>query len=186
MPTNTQSIPQPDPKRWKALVLLAFANFLVMMDSAIIKVALPDIKNSLGYSEANLQWVMNAFLILFGGLLLLGGKLADLFGHRRILMWGVSILTIASLFAGLAWNEMSLNASRAIQGAGSALIAPAALSIIMLLFNGNKRKWVRRLQYGDYPVQRGDPLVLFLEGSLRNCSAGGGHCYSTFLSVFLF
>lgn len=86
MLSQSQTIVQPN--RWKALALLAFANFLVMMDTAIIQVALPAIKNSLGYTEANLQWVMNAFLILFGGLLLLGGRLADLFGHRRIFMWG--------------------------------------------------------------------------------------------------
>lgn len=74
MSSQSQTIAQPNPKRWKALALLAFANFLVMMDAAIIQIALPAIKNSLGYTEANLQWVMNAFLILFGGLLLLGGR----------------------------------------------------------------------------------------------------------------
>lgn len=81
---NAQLTGQPDPKRWKALALLGFANFIVIMDSAVIQVALPSIKETLGYTEANLQWVMNAFLIAFGGLLLLGGKISDLFGHRRI------------------------------------------------------------------------------------------------------
>lgn len=88
MSKHSHMMTQPNPKRWKALALLCFANFLVMMDSAIIQVALPSIKDTLGYTEANLQWVMNAFLILFGGLLLLGGRLSDLFGHRRIFMWG--------------------------------------------------------------------------------------------------
>jgi EmrB/QacA subfamily drug resistance transporter len=166
MSTHSQTIAQPDPKRWKALVLLAFANFLVMMDTAIIQVALPAIKDSLGYTEANLQWVMNAFLILFGGLLLLGGRLADLFGHRRIFMWGVSILTIASLFAGLAWNEMSLNVARAIQGAGSALIAPAALSIIMILFSANKKEMGKALAIWGLSGAAGGSIGIVLGGVL--------------------
>ncbi|WP_121613560.1 MFS transporter [Mesobacillus foraminis] len=163
---KTQSLVQANPNRWKALALLCFANFLVMMDTAIIQVALPSIKDALGYTEANLQWVMNAFLILFGGLLLLGGRLADLFGHRRIFMWGVSILTIASLFAGLAWNEMSLNVSRAIQGAGSALIAPAALSIIMILFSENKKEMGKTLAFWGLSGAAGGSLGIVLGGVL--------------------
>ncbi|MEK3995288.1 MFS transporter [Psychrobacillus sp. FSL K6-2365] len=92
MTTQAQSISQPDPKRWKALFLLCFANFLVMMDSAIIQIALPSIRETLGYSQENLQWVMSAFLIFFGGFLLLGGRLADLFGNRGIFNLGVLIL----------------------------------------------------------------------------------------------
>lgn len=166
MSTQTQAIAQSDPKRWKALALLCFANFLVMMDSAIIQVALPAIKDSLGYTEANLQWVMNAFLILFGGLLLLGGRLADLFGHRRIFMWGISILTVSSLFAGLAWNEGSLNVGRAIQGAGSALIAPAALSIIMILFNANKTEMGKALAFWGLSGAAGGSIGIVLGGVL--------------------
>jgi EmrB/QacA subfamily drug resistance transporter len=166
MPNNSQTLAQPDPMRWKALALLGFANFLVMMDTAIIQVALPSIKDALGYSEANLQWVMNAFLILFGGLLLLGGRLADLLGHRRIFMWGVSILTISSLFAGLAWNEMSLNVGRAIQGAGSALIAPAALSIIMMLFSSNKKEMGKALAIWGLSGAAGGSLGIVLGGVL--------------------
>ncbi|MFS0776982.1 MFS transporter [Neobacillus sp. 3P2-tot-E-2] len=166
MPSQSQTIAQPNSKRWKALALLAFANFLVMMDTAIIQVALPAIKNSLGYTEANLQWVMNAFLILFGGLLLLGGRLADLSGHRRIFMWGVSILTIASLFAGLAWNEMSLNVARAIQGAGSAMIAPAALSIVMILFSANKKELGKALAFWGLSGAAGGSIGIVLGGVL--------------------
>ncbi|WP_080848181.1 MFS transporter [Cytobacillus gottheilii] len=166
MSTHTQSLAQPDPNRWKALALLCFANFLVMMDSAIIQVALPSIKDALGYTEADLQWVMNAFLIMFGGLLLLGGKLADLLGQRRIFMWGVTILTISSLFAGLAWNEMSLNIARGIQGAGSALIAPAALSIIMLLFSANKKELGKALAFWGLSGAAGGSLGIVLGGVL--------------------
>lgn len=164
MSTQSQTIAQPNPMRWKALALVAFANFLVMMDTAIIQVALPSIKESLGYTEANLQWVMNAFLILFGGLLLLGGRLADLFGQRRIFMFGVSILTISSLFAGLAWNEMSLNISRAVQGAGSALIAPAALSIIMMLFSANKKEMGKALAIWGLSGAAGGSIGIVLGG----------------------
>ncbi|MCM3537936.1 MFS transporter [Priestia endophytica] len=136
------------------------------MDSGIIQVALPSIKNALGYTEANLQWVMNAFLILFGGLLLLDGRLSDLFGQRRIFMLGVSILTIASLFAGLAWNEMSLNVSRAIQGAGSALISPAALSLIMILFSANKKEMGKALAFWGLSGAAGGSLGIVIEGVL--------------------
>lgn len=163
---SSQVIGQPDPKRWKALALLGFANFIVMMDSAVIQVALPSIKDALGYTEANLQWVMNAFLIVFGGLLLLGGKLSDLFGHRRIFMWGVSILTASSLFAGLAWNEMSLNIGRAIQGLGSAFIAPSALSIVMILFSANKKELGKALAIWGLSGAAGGSLGIVLGGVL--------------------
>ncbi|MFC7686666.1 MFS transporter [Ureibacillus sp. GCM10028918] len=166
MSAHTKTIAQPDPKRWKALALLGFANFIVMMDSAVVQVALPSIKGELGYTEANLQWVMNAFLILFGGLLLLGGKLSDLFGHRRIFMWGVSILTVSSLLAGLAWNEMSLNIGRAIQGVGSALIAPSALSIVMILFSANKKEMGKALAIWGLSGAAGGALGIVLGGVL--------------------
>ncbi|WP_366249557.1 MFS transporter [Terribacillus aidingensis] len=166
MSTSTTQLPQLNPNRWKALMLLGFANFLVMMDSAIIQVALPAIKNSLGYSEANLQWVMNAFLLLFGGLLLLGGRLSDLFGRRLIFMLGVLILTIASLIAGLAWNQESLNIARGIQGAGSALIAPAALSIIMLLFKGNKEEMGKALAVWGLSGAAGGSIGIVLGGMI--------------------
>ncbi|MFP3918906.1 MFS transporter [Lysinibacillus telephonicus] len=166
MSKHSHMMTQPNPKRWKALALLCFANFLVMMDSAIIQVALPSIKDTLGYTEANLQWVMNAFLILFGGLLLLGGRLSDLFGHRRIFMWGVSILTVSSLFAGLAWNEVSLNVARAVQGAGSALIAPAALSIIMILFSADKKEMGKALAFWGLSGAAGGSLGIVLGGIL--------------------
>ncbi len=163
---NAQLTGQPDPKRWKALALLGFANFIVIMDSAVIQVALPSIKETLGYTEANLQWVMNAFLIAFGGLLLLGGKISDLFGHRRIFMWGVSILTVSSLFAGLAWSEMSMNIGRAIQGVGSALIAPAALSIVMLLFSRNKKELGTALAVWGLSGAAGGSVGIILGGVL--------------------
>ncbi|WP_010096263.1 MFS transporter [Ornithinibacillus scapharcae] len=164
MSTHSQSISQPDPMRWKALVLLCFANFLVMMDSAIIQIALPSIQDTLGYSQENLQWVMSAFLVFFGGFLLLGGRLADLFGNRRIFNLGVIVLIVSSLFAGLAWSEMSLNASRAVQGLGSAFIAPAALSMIMLLFSSNSKEMGKALAFWGLSGAAGGALGIVLGG----------------------
>jgi EmrB/QacA subfamily drug resistance transporter len=166
MSADSQTLTQADPKRWKALALLGFANFMVMMDSAIIQVALPSIKETLGYSQENLQWVMTAFLIFFGGLLLLGGRLSDLFGHRRIFMWGFSILTVASLLAGLAWNDVVLNIARAIQGAGSALIAPAALSIVMILFAANPKELSKALALWGLSGAAGGSIGIVLGGIL--------------------
>ncbi|MDO1449224.1 MFS transporter [Rhodocytophaga aerolata] len=139
MPTvaqKTQNI-QYD-KRWTALFLLCTAQFMVIMDTSIIGVALPAIKEALGYSQANLQWIFNAYVIFFGGLLLLGGRLSDLFGARKIFSAGFLILTVASLLAGLAWSEASMNTGRALQGFGSALIAPAALTLVMSMFTDPK------------------------------------------------
>ncbi|WP_290790878.1 MFS transporter [Flavihumibacter sp. UBA7668] len=125
-------------KRWIALALLCTAQFMVIMDTSIIGVALPAIKAELGYSQGGLQWIFNAYVVLFGGILLLGGKLSDLFGARKIFMWGFLILTAASLLAGIAWSPESLNTGRAIQGLGSALIAPAAMTLLMTTFTDPK------------------------------------------------
>lgn len=125
-------------KRWTALALLCTAQFIVIMDTSIIGVALPAIKNNLGYTQSGLQWIFNAYVILFGGILLLGGRLSDLFGSRKIFMWGFTILAAASLLAGAAWSPVSLNAGRALQGLGSALIAPAAMTLLMTTFTDPK------------------------------------------------
>lgn len=164
MSTQTQSIVQPDPKRWKALALLCAAGFLTIMDTTIMQVALPAIKEGLGYTQVSLQWVMNAYIIFFGGLLLLGGKFSDLFGQRRIFMWGFSILTLASLLAGLAWNDSVLNVARALQGAGSALITPAAMSIIMTLFAVNPKEMSKALAFWGLSGAAGGLAGVFLGG----------------------
>ncbi|HEY0751299.1 MAG TPA: MFS transporter, partial [Chitinophagaceae bacterium] len=125
-------------KRWVALALLCTAQFMVIMDTSIIGVALPAIKEDLGYSQSGLQWIFNAYVIFFGGILLLGGRLSDLFGARKIFMLGFAILSGASLLAGAAWSPESLNAGRALQGLGSALIAPAAMTLLMTTFTDPK------------------------------------------------
>jgi EmrB/QacA subfamily drug resistance transporter len=128
----------PYAKRWAALSLLCMAQFIVIMDTSIIGVALPAIKTDLGYSQTGLQWIFNAYVIVFGGFLLLGGRLSDLFGSRKVFMWGFAILTGASLLAGMAWSEAVLNTGRALQGLGSAFIAPAALTLVLTKFTDTK------------------------------------------------
>jgi EmrB/QacA subfamily drug resistance transporter len=120
--------------RWGALALIVAAQFMVILDIAIVNVALPSIKTDLHFSQENLQWVITAYAILFGGVLLLGGRLADLFGRRRLFVAGLVVFAISSLLSGLAWSEASLIGFRALQGLGGALLAPAALSILMTTF----------------------------------------------------
>ena len=121
-------------RRWIALAVLVAAQFMVVLDVAIVNVALPSIKTDLHFSEQSLQWVITAYAIMFGGVLLLGGRMADLLGRRRLFLAGVALFTASSLLAGFAWSEASLIAFRATQGLGGALLAPAALSILTTTF----------------------------------------------------
>src|SRR4051795_7814662 len=123
-----------DRRRWFALALIVAAQFMVVLDVAIVNVALPSIKTDLDFSQESLQWVITAYSIMFGGALLLGGRLADLLGRRRLFIIGLAIFTVASLLDGLAWSETSLIVFRAVQGLGAALLSPAALSILTTTF----------------------------------------------------
>src|SRR5881398_2410325 len=123
-----------DRRKWLALALLCVVQFMVVLDIAIVNVALPSIKDDLGFSQENLQWVISAYALVFGGFLLLGGRAADLLGRRRIFLVAVVVFTVASLLAGLAWSEGSLIGARALQGLGAAIITPAALSILSTTF----------------------------------------------------
>jgi EmrB/QacA subfamily drug resistance transporter len=123
-----------DRRKWLALALLSAVQFMVVLDIAIVNVALPSIERDLGFSQENLQWVISAYALVFGGFLLLGGRAADLLGRRRLFLVAVVVFTLASLFAGLAWSEASLIAARAFQGLGAAIITPAALSILSTTF----------------------------------------------------
>ncbi len=122
------------PNKWLALALLAAAQFVVILDASIVNVALPSIGADLNFSQENLSWVVNAYVLVFGGFLLLGGRLADLLGRRRIFMIGLVVFALASLAGGLATNEAQLIIARAIQGLGAALLSPAALSLVTVLF----------------------------------------------------
>jgi EmrB/QacA subfamily drug resistance transporter len=123
-----------DNKKWYALALILAVQFMTILDIAIVNVALPSIQTDLGFSQENLQWVISAYALAFGGFLLLGGRSADLLGRRRVFMVGTLIFTLGSLLCGLAWDETSLIAFRALQGFGAAVITPAALSILVAMF----------------------------------------------------
>src|SRR5438309_3910819 len=121
-------------RRWRAFWLLAVAFFMMIVDLTIVNVALPTIARKLHFSEGNLQWVVTAYALTFGGFLLLGGRAADLLGRRRIFIVGVALFSVASLVCGLATSDGMLIAARAVQGLGGAIISPAALSIVSTTF----------------------------------------------------
>lgn len=157
--------PVPYSKRWSALFLLCMAQFMVIMDTSIIGVALPAIKTDLGYSQSGLQWIFNAYVIFFGGFLLLGGRLSDLFGARKMFMWGFAILSAASLLAGIAWSEASLNTGRALQGLGSAFIAPSALTLVLSKFTDPK-ELNKALGFWGASAAAGGSAGVFLGGAI--------------------
>src|SRR6266508_617879 len=129
-----------DRRKWLALALLSVVQFMVVLDIAIVNVALPSIQVDLGFSQENLQWVISAYALVFGGFLLLGGRAADLLGRRRIFLAGLVVFTLASLLAGLAWSETSLIGARVLQGLGAAIISPAALSILSTTFREGRER----------------------------------------------
>jgi EmrB/QacA subfamily drug resistance transporter len=120
--------------RWLALIVLCLGDLMIVLDTTIVNVALPSIREDLGFSETSLAWVVNAYLLTFGGFLLLGGRLGDLFGHRRLFLIGITLFTAASLACGLAGSQAFLVGARAVQGLGGAVVAVVALSLIMTLF----------------------------------------------------
>ena len=119
---------------WLILVLICIAQFMVILDATVVNVALPSIQKDLGLSEANLQWIVNAYTLVFGGFLLLGGRAGDLLGRKRLFLFGLVVFTVASLLNGLAQSSGMLIACRALQGLGAAFISPAALAIITTTF----------------------------------------------------
>src|SRR5207237_2420818 len=127
-------------RKWLALALLSAVQFMVVLDIAVVNVALPSIKLDLGFSQQNLQWVISAYALVFGGFLLLGGRAADVLGRRRIFLGGLVVFTVASLLAGLAWSEASLIGARALQGLGAAIISPAALSMVSTTFREGRER----------------------------------------------
>jgi EmrB/QacA subfamily drug resistance transporter len=121
-------------RRWLALAVLAAAQFMVFLDETVVNVALPSIKVDLGFSEATLAWVVSAYIVVFGGLVLLGGRVADLAGRRRMFLAGTALFGMASLLSGLATSQGMLLGARALQGVGAALATPAALALVSALF----------------------------------------------------
>jgi EmrB/QacA subfamily drug resistance transporter len=154
-------------KRWFALALIVTAQFMVVLDVAIVNVALPSIKTDLNFSQENLQWVITAYSILFGGVLLLGGRLADLLGRRRLFIAGILLFTVSSLLDGFAWSEGSLIAFRSLQGLGAALVSPAALSMLTTLFREGRERNVALGIWGAVSGSGGAAGVL-LGGALTS------------------
>src|SRR5881296_419521 len=123
-----------DTNRWLVLVIVCVAQFMVILDATVVNVALPTIQTALHFSSADLQWIVNAYTLVFGGFLLLGGRASDLLGRQRLFIAGVAVFTVASLINGLATSSGVLIGGRALQGLGAALVSPAALSIVTTTF----------------------------------------------------
>jgi MFS family permease len=121
-------------RRWIALLILCLGDLMIVLDVTIVGVALPSIRTDLGFSETSLAWVVNAYLLTFSGFLLLGGRLGDLYGHRRLFLTGIALFTLASLACGLATSQRVLIGARAVQGLGGAIVSAVALSLIVTLF----------------------------------------------------
>ncbi|WP_020578138.1 MFS transporter [Actinopolymorpha alba] len=153
-----------DPRRWWALIVLAAAQFMVIMDTSIIGVALPDMQRDLGFSQGSLQWVFNAYVIAFGGLLLLGGRLSDLLGARRVFTAGWVILIAGSVVAAAAGNAWVEILGRGIQGVGGALIAPASMTLLMMLFGQNPRELGKAMALYGAAAPAGGTAGVFLGG----------------------
>ncbi|MGV9384374.1 MFS transporter [Nonomuraea sp. NPDC003707] len=153
-----------DERRWWALIVLAAAQFMVIMDTSIIGVALPDMQRDLGFSDGGLQWVFNAYVVAFGGLLLLGGRLADLFGARRVFVTGWAVLIAGSVVAAAATTAWVEVAGRAVQGIGGALIAPAAMALLMMLFGHNARELGKAMALYGAAAPAGGTAGVFLGG----------------------
>lgn len=161
---STRISAPPSSRRWVALGLIALAQFMVIMDTSIIGVALPKMQESLGFSQENLSWVFNAYVVVFGGLLLLGGKLSDILGARRVFQAGWAILGIGSLAAGLASNAAVELIGRGVQGAGAALIAPSALTLLIMLFGSNPKELTKAFAVYGAAAPAGGTAGVFLGG----------------------
>jgi EmrB/QacA subfamily drug resistance transporter len=155
---------QADPRRWSALAVIALAQFVIIMDTSIIGVALPEIQADVGFSPDGLSWVFNAYVIALGGLLLLGGRLSDLLGAKRVFAAGWLVLAAGSLAAGLAGSPGAEIAARAVQGAGAALIAPSALTLLMVLFGSNPKELTKAFAVYGAAAPAGGTAGVFLGG----------------------
>jgi EmrB/QacA subfamily drug resistance transporter len=155
---------QPDPRRWAALAVIALAQFVVIMDTSIIGVALPKIQADVGFTPDTLSWVFNAYVVAFAGLLLLSGRLSDLFGAKRVFSAGWAVLAAGSLAAGLADSTAVEISARAVQGAGAALIAPSALTLLMTLFGANPKELMKAFAVYGAAAPAGGTAGVFLGG----------------------
>src|SRR5437879_254856 len=156
-----------DRTRWFALIVLCLGDLMIVLDSTIVNVALPSIRADLGFSQTSLAWVVNAYLLTFGGFLLLGGRLGDLFGHRRLFLIGIGVFTLASLACGLASSQHVLEAARAVQGLGGAVVSAVAFSLIMFLFTEPADR-AKAMGVFGFVLAGGGSIGVLLGGVLTN------------------
>jgi EmrB/QacA subfamily drug resistance transporter len=154
-------------RRWLALIVLCLGTLMIVLDTTIVNVALPSIRQALGFSETSLAWVVNAYMLTFGGFLLLGGRLGDLFGQRRLFLAGLTLFTLASLACGLAATQVFLVTARAIQGIGGAVVSAVALSLIMNLFTGPAER-AKAMGFYGFVAAGGGSIGVLLGGVLTS------------------
>src|SRR5438128_6187743 len=154
-------------KRWLALIVLCLGDLMIVLDTTIVNVALPSIRADLGFSQTSLVWVVNAYMLTFGGFLLLGGRLGDLFGHRRLFLAGIVLFTLASLACGLASSRGLLVGARAVQGLGGAVVSAVALSLIMNLFTEPAER-AKAMGFFGFVMAGGGSIGVLLGGVLTN------------------
>lgn len=138
--TPISPTPEPDPRRWRALGIICLVQVMLLLDVTVVNVALPPIQHDLGFTTTGLAWVVNGYTVTYGGLLMLGGRLGDLLGRRRLFLTGLAIFALASASAGVAQQAGVLIAGRFVQGVGAALVSPAALSLVTLLFTQRQER----------------------------------------------
>src|SRR4051794_7615947 len=153
--------------RWLALIVLCLGDLMIVLDGTIVNVALPSIRDDLGFTETSLAWVVNAYLLTFGGFLLLGGRLGDLFGQRRMFLIGIALFTAASLACGLAGSQATLVGARAVQGFGGALVSAVALSLIMTLFTEPAER-AKAMGVFGFVISGGGTIGVLLGGVLTD------------------
>jgi EmrB/QacA subfamily drug resistance transporter len=153
--------------RWLALIVLCLGDLMIVLDTTIVNVALPSIRTDLGFSQTSLAWVVNAYLLTFGGFLLLGGRLGDLFGHRRLFLIGIALFTTASLACGLAGSQRLLEGARAVQGLGGAVVSAVAFSLIMTLFTEPAER-AKAMGVFGFVMAGGGSIGVLLGGILTN------------------
>ena len=153
--------------RWLALYVLCLGDLMIVLDATIVNVALPSIRADLGFTEESLAWVLNAYLLTFGGFLLLGGRLGDLFGHRRIFLGGIALFTVASLACGLSTSQNMLIAARAVQGLGGAVVSAVALSLLLLLFQEPAER-TKAMGFFGFVMAGGGSIGVLLGGVLTD------------------
>jgi EmrB/QacA subfamily drug resistance transporter len=154
-------------KRWLALIVLCLGDLMIVLDTTIVNVALPSIRADLGFSQTSLVWVVNAYMLTFGGFLLLGGRLGDLYGHRRLFLLGITLFTFASLACGLASSQLLLISARAVQGLGGAIVSAVALSLIMNLFTEPAER-AKAMGIFGFVMAGGGSIGVLLGGVLTN------------------